>query len=471
MDTGSINIRKWSRKQRQEPSLRVGIILNSDHCSFVCLSMPATPYRARMFSKRGDSEAEQTMLTSPRTGVTVQFREGMLLVRIGDEPPCSASKMRLTPTIETSATTAACVVVHDVVAGRGFHFEKHIDQALPGVIEMLPDRDGVVLVNETPLEDYLAGVITSEMSGDCPEMLLKAQCVAARSWLLALTGSIHEHDPFDRCNDDCCQRYQGVGYVSDAAAAAVRNTRGLALLDRDGRVVDANYSKCCGGVSESPVTTWGVAKRGLATVVDAPLDAPEQRFFPVTADNLDEYLDGDWQQNSLIYCSPARVPAEALKKYLGRVDEARDYFRWTVNYSRTELEQLLIDRLPDLPELTELCDIRVIGRGVSGRVHRLDISWRGPNGQPGTTRVETEYLIRDALHRNFLFSSAFALRIERDADERINAVIIRGAGWGHGVGMCQIGALGMALAGVDFQDICAHYFPDARLERVYGDSA
>jgi peptidoglycan hydrolase-like amidase len=359
------------------------------------------------------------------------------------------------------------VLVRDVVVGRGFHWQKRIDQTLAGALELLPGRRGVVLVNELPLEEYLAGVITAEMSGACPLDFLKAQCLVARSWLLAMTEPKHDSDPFDRCNDDCCQRYQGTGELNATALEAVRLTRGRVLLDPSGGVLDANYAKCCGGVSETPRTVWGVDKPGLAPIVDAPVGAGERRFFPITEENLGEYLDGDWLRTTRIYCSPNVVPPDAIARYLGRVDEIGDYFRWTARYERRKLEELLIEKLPEARELATLRELRVTKRGVSGRAHAVDVQWEDESGSLVDGCLDSEYRIREALHRKFLYSSAFAVRTERDADDRIKTVTLRGAGWGHGVGLCQIGALGMALSRIDFESICRHYYPKAGLATVY----
>ncbi|MBU0616114.1 MAG: SpoIID/LytB domain-containing protein, partial [Planctomycetes bacterium] len=293
-------------------------------------------------------------------------------------------------------------------------------------------------------------------------------CVVDRSWLLAMTEPKHEDEPFDRCNDDCCQRYQGTGDLSPTALAAVCATRGHVLLDPAGNVLDANYAKSCGGISETPRTVWGVDKPGVSPIVDAPRDAAERRFFPISEENLHEYLDGDWLRTTRIYCSPNVVPTDAIARYLGRVDEADDYFRWTVAYRRNELEELLREKLLEAHELAHLRDLRVTTRGVSGRANAVKLEWEDNVGKLVTTRLDSEYRIRQVLHRKFLYSSAIAFHVKHDSRGDIETVTLRGAGWGHGVGMCQIGALGMALQGIDYGTICRHYYPEAQLTAVYG---
>jgi len=455
-----VAIRDWRPQTGMEPLLRVGVVLDRD-------ARPAV--RLEMHGLGCAIEGLPAAAAAPGSpaALEVALAGAALAVRINGGPVGTAHSIRLVCRQSASLQPGAGVVVRDVPAGRGFHWQKAIDQTLPGVIELRPGRSGVVLINELPLEDYLAGVIPAEMSGDCPPEFLKAQCVVARSWLLAFSERKHEREPFDRCNDDCCQRYQGSAGLTAAALDAVRTTRGLVLLAPGGGVLDANYSKCCGGVSESPRAVWGFDKPGLTPVVDAPAEASERRFLPLTETNLDDYLDGGWRAATGIYCGPNAVVPDGIGRYLGRVDQAGDYFRWTVRYSRPELEQLLREKLPETTGLAELRGVRVLARGVSGRATRLELEWRRADGRVAQTVLDSEYRIRQVLGRPFLYSSAFAARAERDAVGRLQSVTLRGAGWGHGVGMCQIGALGMALSGRDSESICRHYYPQAELARVY----
>ena len=251
---GEVNIREWTRQAGVEPAVRVGIILDQDAQEAVYLQLPGQSYTM----VGGAGVSPDVTALQPYTTLEVKHAGDALAVRIGNEAVATVKSLRFscsTPThrLEAGATRpGAGVLVRDVVAGRGFHWQKRIDQTLAGTVELLLGQRGVVLVNELPLEDYLAGVVTAEMSGACPGDLLKAQCVVARSWLLAMSEPKHDAEPFDRCNDDCCQRYQGTGDLSATALEAVRATRGLVLLNPAGGVLDANYAKCCGGVSETP---------------------------------------------------------------------------------------------------------------------------------------------------------------------------------------------------------------------------
>lgn len=455
-DGRTIGIREWTRAAHSEPIVRIGVILDGDAQAVVHLRTPAHPH-----------VLEPGGPIAPETAIEVRRDGGTLVVRCGDGPPVRTPKLCLTCTAAPRLAPGVGVLVRDVVAGRGFHWQKRIDQTLAGALELLPGEHGVIVVNVLGLEDYLAGVITAEMSGACPTDLLKAQCIVARSWLLAMTEPKHETDPFERCNDDCCQRYQGTGDLSPTALAAVRETRGEVLLTRAGNVVDANYAKCCGGVSELPRHVWGLEKPGLASVVDAPAGAAERRFSPVTEANLAAYLTGDWVKTTQVFCSPNVVPPDAIGRYLGRVDESGEYFRWHVTYDLDELEALLREKLPEAADLAELRDLRVLTRGVSGRASRVALDWTSTAGRPVSVTLPSEYRIREVLHRKFLYSSAFAIHVQRTRAGQIERVTLQGAGWGHGVGLCQIGALGMALKGHDYQTICRHYYPEARLEAAY----
>ena len=455
-----ISIQNWIRETSAEPSLRVGIVLDQDALDPVHLRLPDQPY-----TLNGIGSAD--VVLEPHTTIVARRADDKLSMRINDGPETMAAALRLSCNTPQPLEAGAGVLVRDVVAGRGFHWQKRIDQTLGGVLELRPGQQGVVLINELLLEDYLAGVTTAEMSGACPADLLKAQCIVARSWLLAMTEPKHEGELYDRCNDDCCQRYQGTGDLNATALEAARSTRGLVLLDLAGDVLDANYAKSCGGISETPRAVWDVDKPGLSAIVDAPEDAAAQRFYPITNENLDEYLDGEWLKTTRVFCSPNVVPLEAAAKYLGRVDEVGNYFRWTVRYERQELEALLVEKLPGARNLAFLRDVRVTRRGVSGRALAAVVEWEDMSGQIARARLSSEYRIRELFHRKFLYSSAFAVRLEHGDDGRLKTVTLRGAGWGHGVGLCQIGAVGMALQGHDCESICRHYYPESQLATVY----
>lgn len=441
-----------------EPSVRIGVVLAEDGQRDLQLRLPGASFALQPAGGAGRA--------LPPGELRATLQEGAVALSIAGAVPLVGRAWSIAPTAPQPLRRGEGVLARGIVAGRGFHWHKRVDQTLTGALEILPGDGGLVLVNELPLEAYLAGVITSEMSGDCPVEFLRAQCIAARSWLLAFTEPKHDAEPFDRCNDDCCQRYQGTGDLGAAAAHAVDATRGRVLV-AEGRVVDANYSKSCGGIVETPEHVWGIRKPGLGALVDAPAGSDAERFLPVTEESLHEYLDGDWPARAGVFCSPAVAPEETLGRYLGKVDESGRYFRWTVRQSHDDLRDLLRSKEPPMAALERLDDLRVTRRGVSGRATEVEVDWRDAAGEARRTTIADQYRIRRALHPGFLFSSAFAVTIERDALGRCLAVTLRGAGWGHGAGLCQIGALGMALRGHDAETILRHYFPGSTLQALY----
>jgi stage II sporulation protein D len=454
------DIHAWSPRARFEPTIRIGVILAEDACGRVDLRLTgAAGYVGP------DASAEVPIADG--TALSIERSDRGLHVAGVPVPLADGPQVRVR-TLPVDAVEEGCgALVRDVVAGRGFHWQKRIDQLLPGTIEVRPAGDGLALINEVPLEAYLAGVITAEMSGACPAALLEAQCICARSWLLAMTERKHADEPFDRCNDDCCQRYQGVGCVTPTAFGAVRQTYGVALMTSRDAVVDANYAKCCGGIGESPTAVWGVEKPGLGVFVDAPDDDPVQRMCPVSEENLRAYLTGDWLAGAQAYCGPNVVPPADLTQYLGRVDDAGEYFRWSVTHTGAALLELLRSQVADMAAAVALHDLRVMKRGVSGRATRLAIDWADRDGRMQCSELASEYAIRAALHERFLLSSAIAFDLRRNDAGQIVELRLTGAGWGHGVGLCQIGALGMALRGHDSATILRHYYPGARLGSAY----
>lgn len=364
-------------------------------------------------------------------------------------------------TLEPVAETGAGgITLRDCRIGRGFHWESRIDLVLPGRVELSVIDGHLLVVNELGVETYLKGVITAEMSGGCPVEFAKAQCIVARSWLYAATERKHDDLGVDLCNDDCCQRYQGVASVTPTARAAVEETSGRVLVHESGGIVDANYHKSCGGIVEAPEAVWGESKAGQHSVVDAPADSRVRAFHPVGQERIANYVSGRWLTTCSAYCSPRIVPDVDLPNYLGRVDVGGGHFRWSITYTRKQLEGILATKR--LGELGELRDLVVTHRGCSGRALSLDVLYDDRAGVRRTVTIEGQHAIRDALSESFLYSSAFDVRWDRNG----GTVTLAGAGWGHGAGMCQIGALGMALAGYDHARILMHYFKDVTIDNL-----
>ena len=343
----------------------------------------------------------------------------------------------------------------DVTIGIGFHWERKERQLFRGGLRVLRRSAGWTVVNDVPLEEYVTSVISSEMSALSPPELLKAHAVISRSWLKGpsataphspagppaeLGGEIRRwygreaHPDFEVCADDHCQRYQGITKaVSPAVAAAVRATRGEMLLSA-GAIGDARFSKCCGGFTERYATAW---------------DDREIRYLVAIDDGTG--VHGPIDPEAWIRSSPAAHCNTRDAGLLGRIlpgfdQETDDFYRWRVEATSGELGERVRARLGlDLGPVEAL---EPISRGPSGRIHRLRI-----RGRKVEVVVGNELEIRRVLSRSHLYSSAFV--VDREGDR----FVLTGAGWGHGVGLCQIGAAVMADRGRSYREILSHYYP------------
>lgn len=444
-----------NRHESTMPRVRIGIVLPEDEAGRLTLEIPDIHY------------AVEPSIGSMRScKVTAHVNGSAVRLECGGEPLGDAGKWLIKPNREAGDRG---ITIRGVRAGRGFHWATGIDPVLPGELELRVVDGHLFVVNELPIETYLVGVITAEMSGACPIELLKAQAIAARSWMLAAAERKHADLKIDYCNDDCCQRFQGIGAATESARIAVEQTKGQVLLHSGGAVVDANYSKCCGGIVESPENVWGLAKPGLVSIVDAPPKSHLGSMTPVSDHNIADYVGGNWLADCDGYCSPNRVSDDDLPRYLGRVDDGGGHFRWSITQTADAIQDTIGRKfftrtgLHDDRGLGRLYDLVVTRRGQSGRATRVDVLYDDRQGVRRTATIEDQYWIRHALHESFLFSSAFDVRIDRDATGWPTSVNLTGAGWGHGVGMCQIGALGMALGGCDHRRILHHYFKDVTI--------
>ena len=361
----------------------------------------------------------------------------------------------------------------NVTIGDRFHWERTENQTFHGNLILVLRTEGTIaVINEIALEDYLTSVISSEMSGEAPLEFLKTQAILSRSWLLAalagrkkkgkiftpVSKTAHregevmhwydreDHELFDVCADDHCQRYQGITkIISEQAEEAVRKTRGIVIAHHD-EICDARYSKACGGITEDFDTAWddkGVPY--LRSVSDASV--PHR---PMTTE---EEASAWILSTPEYYC---RTNDERLlEKILPDFDrETKGFFRWRVEYSRTELEEILREKSGfDFGTLQKILPLR---RGPSGRISRLRIV-----GSKRDMVVGKELEIRRWLSRSHLYSSAFIVKVEG------GRFIFHGAGWGHGVGLCQIGAAVMASRGFSAEQILNHYFREVEIKKVY----
>lgn len=341
-------------------------------------------------------------------------------------------------------------ILHDVTIGIDFHWERKQMQKFAGALRFIVTGDKITAVNRVGVEDYLLSVISSEMRGTASVEFLKAHAVISRSWLMSQIGrrctgqtasaecpcgdtyirwfDHDDHADFDVCADDHCQRYQGLGgTVSKNAREAIDQTWGE-VLTYDGEICDTRFSKCCGGVTESFGTCW--EDRDVPYLTAHP-DAPE--------DGGDSFCNTD--------------DVNILSQVLNDYDlETGDFFRWQVRYSREALSELIRRRSGiDFGTIKGLVPVE---RGASGRICRLRIE-----GTERTMTIGKELLIRRWLSESHLKSSAFDIEYEGDD------IVLNGRGWGHGVGLCQIGAAVMAQQGYTYERILYHYYPGSKLSR------
>lgn len=346
-----------------------------------------------------------------------------------------------------------------VTIGKQFHWQKQEDQVFRGSLHIIAREGQLHAINVIPVEQYLESVISSEMASTNSLELLKAHAIISRSWVLrqlrhnaavpsAIQSSreesvpteaplirIWDHDDhhlFDVCADDHCQRYQGITrQQSPLVAEAIRATRGTVLVDAGGQLCDARFSKCCGGRTEHFSTCWQDIDYDYLPSVDDPYCSPE--FISQLPGGLDAVL------------------GQVLNDY---DQQTRDYHDWTVTYTREELSQLIEEKLQ--LGLGEILHLEPVERGASGRIKTLRLI-----GTAGTRVIGKELLIRKALSTTHLYSSWF------DVEETPETFILHGHGWGHGVGLCQIGAAAMALHGFTAEAILSHYYPGANLQTLY----
>lgn len=347
------------------------------------------------------------------------------------------------------------VILHDVIVGVGFHWQHVESQKLRGVLEARIDNRGMLTaISELPLEHYLYSVNSSEMMSQCPMSLLEAQTIAARNTILATMDKHHHADDFDVCADDHCQCYRGSSRETDLSRQAVLNTLGEVLCHQQ-RVCDCRYSKICGGISENFDSCWeGDPVPYMVAVWDGePGGKEESEMMPADAE---AHAAAMIRSTPDVYCNTQTYPD--VPQYLRY---SAKYFRWQVEFTREEFEASL-NRFPAY-QVGELRDIQVLKRGVSGRIEKARVV-----GSERSVVIHREYYIREAFAPFFLYSACFIPTLERDASGRVTRVILDGGGWGHGAGLCQIGASMMAHRGKSCGDILAHYYKGTRIARLFG---
>ena len=400
-----------------------------------------------VFALNGHYTAKGEVLTGMQT---VEQTEGGLLWR-GQQ----YRELRFLPQGDDASFT-----LHDVTIGVGFHWERQESQTFRGALRLVVEAGKVLAINELPVEQYLESVISSEMSATSSPELLKAHAVISRSWLLyqmkKREDSVkskeergffsfvkkddellrwydrEDHTLFDVCADDHCQRYQGITRASSPAVAeAIKATRGQVLM-YDGELCDARFSKCCGGQTEEFQYCWENIKKPYLVSVSDPFCHTNDR----------------------------RILSQVLNDY---DQETPDFYEWQVEYTQEELTEL-VNRKTKL-DLGEIQDLIPLDRGKSGRIWRLQIV-----GSKGSFIIGKELEIRRALSETHLYSSAFEVEKVKPLLNILHPsvkFVLHGHGWGHGVGLCQIGAAVMGEKGYDYDDILLYYYRGAEIKQVY----
>ena len=371
----------------------------------------------------------------------------------------------------------------DVTIGVNFHWERKETQTFLGTLRFVVESDKIVAINELPVEKYLESVISSEMSATSSLELLKAHAVISRSWLLAQMKKRREvaesgnnffsftkkedtlirwydredHTLFDVCADDHCQRYQGITKeTSPHVAEAIRQTKGQILMDGE-EICDARFSKCCGGITEEFQYCWeDTPKTYLTAVRDIALGVEH------TLSNLTNEEEAEkWIRfNPPAFCNTQdkKILSEVLNDY---DQETANFYRWKETLSQEKLQQLIADKLK--MDLGAILDMKAVERGKSGRISKLQII-----GTEKTFTIGKELEIRRTLSDSHLLSSAFVVdKYDKDEQGVPQRFELIGAGWGHGVGLCQIGAAVMGEQGYHYDAILLHYYQGAEIKKLY----
>lgn len=336
-----------------------------------------------------------------------------------------------------------------VDVGSGFHWESSERRRYGGAIEFVVDASGgITVVNRLLLESYLRGVVPSEMPASFPHEALKAQAVTARVEAISKLGRRHPFEPFDLCDDVHCQVFSGISKLAAETDRAIQSTRGTFMVYRN-QLSEAFYAGVCGGHTENNDNVWNM---NATPYLRGVLDKHATRLRSALAD---ETKLRRWIDNSPdVYCNPAKGNVPKSVSY------SKKYFRWQFRYSREELERIIKDKTGE--EFGHLQDLKPVSRGVSGRLIELEVV-----GTKRSFRISKELAIRRALSRNTLYSACFYVAKEGETNALPRTFVLRGGGWGHGVGMCQVGAAVMAHRGKRVDQILRHYYRGVFLEKLY----
>ncbi|RPI74272.1 MAG: SpoIID/LytB domain-containing protein [Ignavibacteriales bacterium] len=373
-------------------------------------------------------------------------------------------------------------LIIDVPIGIKFHWERKEKQRFMGALKIFREDDNIWVINILPISMYLTSVISSEMSSKSSLQLLKAHAIISRSWLLAqieksrsIKGNKEkyksvfrskneiirwmdreDHSLFDVCADDHCQRYQGITKISsENSRTAIAETKGI-VLTFNNKICDTRYSKCCGGISEAYENVWEPVKHDyLSSVVDYKFEQENFNTDFSSEENVRKWIKG----NPPAFCNNSDT--KILTQILVDFDqETKDFYRWEIKYSQEEIKKIINTKSGI--DFGDILDLEPVERGESARLVKMKIV-----GSKKTLTIGKELEIRKVLSDTHLYSSAIIIDKENIINNVPGSFIISGAGWGHGVGLCQIGAAVMAAQGYQFDEILLHYFKYAKLKKIY----
>lgn len=367
----------------------------------------------------------------------------------------------------------------DVTIGIDFHWERKENQRFKGALNLIVDGESIVAINQIDIESYLSSVISSEMNSDAPGEFLKAHAVISRSWVMSqIRKSLRRHEDskgegqvetenrrikwydredhklFDVCADDHCQRYQGISRKTNPQIEKIIDKTYGEVLMYDGEICDARFSKCCGGAIEEFDACW--------EDISVPyLKSAGDNQYDLLIEDLTKEEDAEkWIRSSpKAFCNTH--DKQLLQKILNNYDcETPDFYRWKVSYSQETLSKLIEKRTGI--DFGNIIDLVPLKRGKSGRIYELMIK-----GSKRNMVIGKELEIRRSLSESHLYSSAFVVDKVMGKNGVPEEFTLTGSGWGHGVGLCQIGAAVMSTEGYTYKEILKHYFPGSVLEKIY----
>ena len=305
---------------KEEPKMSIGLVLPEDKKSELSVEICSSDHILYLDNIEKDLKQTELLIQLGPNGILVN-----------DEP------FKDLHIKNRSRDHSDFIYLKSIKAGRGFHWQKSISIKILGDLHISSLESYLFVVNKVYLEDYLMCVATSEMSGNCPLALLEAQTIVARSWILAATEKKHKDLDLDACNDDCCQRYQGIANINQESIKAAKNTRGIILV-HDDEVCDTRYSKSCGGISENNENVWDTdPKPYLISVVDSR----SSKNNDVTSENgFRQWI----KRETFSFCGPEFIPESELTKFLGSVDVKGQYFRWKISYNNEEITDFITSK-------------------------------------------------------------------------------------------------------------------------------